>query len=150
MHKPDSGLCIMLVYAHVTSLLRLLVNCKLIPVLCMHPPGNESQINANSRFITRAELFSRGSEVTITCEFTDDYPEASCVLVYREYNDPYLTVEEYDRSTEFPVTIFVSSGQPYTFAVFGKNRMNGIEAEPVITLKEEGHAAYMSPATGIK
>ena len=95
-----------------------------------------------SKFLKRAELSVNGSEVTIRCEFTDDYPEASCVLVYREYNDPYLTVEEYDRSTEFPVTISVDNTERYTFAVFGKNGIDGFEEEPVITLKNESHVEY--------
>ena len=98
-----------------------------------------------SKFLSRAELSINGSEVTIRCEFTYDYPEASCVLVYREYDDPYLTVEEYNRSTEFPVTISVDNTEKYTFAVFGKNRMDGIEVEPMITLKNESHGIYPPP-----
>ena len=86
----------------------------------------------DSKFLTRAELSISGSEVTIRCEFTDAYPEASCVLVYREYNDPYLTVEEYDRSTEFPVTISVDNPERYTFAVFGKSGTGGIDVNPVV------------------
>ena len=99
-----------------------------------------------SKFLPRAELSVNRSEVTIRCEFTDDYPEASCVLVYREYNDPYLTVEEYNRSTEFPVTISVDNTERYTFAVFGRNGVDGIEVEPVIKLKNESHVEY--PVTG--
>ena len=85
------------------------------------------------------------SNIKLTCEFTDDYPEASCVLVYREYNDPYLTVEEYDRSTEFPVTISVDNTERYTFAVFGKNGVDGFDSEPVIKLKNESHGIYVPP-----
>ena len=100
-----------------------------------------------SKFLTRAELSISGSEVTIRCEFTDDYPEASCVLVCREYNDPYLTVEEYSRSTEFPVTISVDNTERYTFAVFGKNKVDEIEAEPVIKWKIMNHVKYIRPST---
>ena len=46
-------------------------------------------------------------------------------------------MEEYDRSTEFPVTISVDNTERYTFAVFGKNGTDGIEKEPVITLNED-------------
>ena len=52
-------------------------------------------------------------------------------------------MEEYDRSTEFPVTISVDYTERYTFAVFGKNGIDGIEAEPVIKLKNESHGIYM-------
>ena len=105
----------------------------------------DSNSTSTSKFLTRAELSVNGSEVTIRCEFTDDYPEASCVLVYREYNDPYLTVEEYDRSTEFPVTISVDNTERYTFAVFGKNKTDGFDSEPVKTLKSEDHVIYPPP-----
>ena len=101
--------------------------------------------NLSSNYLTRVVLSISGSEVNVTCEFEDDYPEASCVLVYREYNDPYLTVEEYDRSTEFPVTISVDNTERYTFAVFGKNGTDGIEVEPVITMKNEDHVIYPPP-----
>ena len=83
-----------------------------------------------------------GSEVTMSCEFADEYPEASCVLVYRECN---LTVKEYKRSIEFPVTVSVENSQKYTFAVFGKNGSDIIEPEPVITLKNKSYAVYPSP-----
>ena len=105
----------------------------------------DSKTTSTSKSLTRAELSINGSEVTIRCDFEDDYPEASCVLVYREYNDPYLTVEEYDRSTKFPVTISVDNTERYTFAVFGKNGVDGIEAEPVIKLKNESHGLYLPP-----
>ena len=99
-----------------------------------------------STFLKRAELSRRGSEVTVTCEFADEYPEASCVLVYRKYNNPHLTVKEYGRSTGFPVTEFFSNIATYTFAVFGKSDKK-IEKEPVIWLKNEGHVTYPPPRT---
>ena len=43
-------------------------------------------------------------------------------------------MEGYDSSTEFPITIPVNDSEKYTFAVFGKNAEDGIEAEPVIKL----------------
>ena len=102
--------------------------------------------STTSAFLTRAEISRRGSEVTITCEFANDYPEASCVLVYREYNDPYLTVEEYNRSTEFPVTISVDNPEKYTFVVFGKNGEEGKVPEPVILLNKS-HTTFPQPET---
>lgn len=93
-----------------------------------------------STFLKTAELSKRGSEVTVRCEFADDYPEASCILVYRKYNNPYLTVNEL---TMFPVTISINKSEHYTFAVFGKNGVEGIEEEPVITLRNgESHVTY--------
>ena len=92
----------------------------------------------DSKFLKRPELSITGSEVTIRCEVTDDYPEASCVLVCREYNDPYLTVEEYDRSTEFPVTISVDSTENFTCALFGKSGTGGIDTNPVVVRQGKG------------
>ena len=106
----------------------------------------DSNSTSTSIFLTRAELSVNGSEVTIRCEFTDDYPEASCVLVCREYNDPYLTVEEYDRSTEFPVTISVDNTESYTCALFGKNGTDGFDSEPVIKLKNVIYPPPSSPS----
>ena len=108
--------------------------------------GNITDLKStgSSKFLSKAELSMNGSEVTITCEFVDEYPEASCVLVYREYNDIYLTVQTYTRSTKFPFTLSVDNPEKYTFALFGKYGLDGIEKEPAITLKNESHAVYMS------
>lgn len=51
----------------------------------------------------------------------------------------------YSQSTLFPVTISVDNPEKYTFAVFGRNRLDGIEAEPVLTLKNEDHVTYSPP-----
>ena len=99
-----------------------------------------------STFLKRAELYRRGSQVTLRCEFADEYPEASCVLIYRHYNNLRLTVKEYRHSTEFPVTVFFNDLETYTFAVFGKND-NKIEKEPVILLKNEERVSYPPPQT---
>ena len=105
-----------------------------------------SNSTTNSTFLKKAELSRRGSEVTVTCEFADEYPEASCVLVYRKYNNPHLMVKEYGRSTEFPVTEFFNNIETYTFAVFGKSDKK-IEKKPVIVLKNEEHVTYPPPRT---
>ena len=53
-------------------------------------------------------------------------------------------MKEYTRSTEFPVTLSVENSQKHTFAVFGKNGLDRIESEPVITVKNKSHAGYPS------
>ena len=83
----------------------------------LHFNDTASRSTTISTFLPRAELSVNGLEVTIRCEFADEFPEASCVLVYRKYNDPYLTVKEYTRSTGFPVTVSVDNPERYTFAV---------------------------------
>ena len=70
----------------------------------------------------------------VKCQFAEGYPEASCVLVYREYNNHSLTVIEYSQSTEFPITISIDKSGQYTFAVFGKNGIEEIDQEPVICM----------------
>ena len=102
-------------------------------------------IRSVSIFLKRAELSRDGSEVTIRCEFADEYPEASCVLIYREYNKTKLTVIEYEHSTVFPVSENVPNSERYTFAVFGKNGVEKVEEEPVLTLREETYMTYQSP-----
>ena len=97
-----------------------------------------------SKFLKRAELSRRASGINITCEFADEYPEASCILVYKKYNDSYLTVKNYVHSTVFPVTISVEDSENYTFAVFGKSN-NKTENGPVILLKKEERVTYPPP-----
>ena len=111
--------------------------------ICYNTDKDED--NINTIFLKRAEISKRGSEVTITCEFADGYQEASCVLVYHEYNEPNLTLKVFNNSFyEFPVTIIVDDPDKYTFSLFGKNVSSAIEQEPVIRIKMEDHAIYTS------
>ena len=75
-----------------------------------------------------ASIFHNGSEVFVTCELPADYPEASCVLVYREYGNTTLGVRVYNGNTTFPITI---TGENYTFAVFGRRSDSHIDRIPV-------------------
>ncbi|CAI8046210.1 hypothetical protein GBAR_LOCUS25540, partial [Geodia barretti] len=56
-----------------------------------------------SLYLKSASISQRGSTVVIDCEFSEVYPEASCVLVYREYGSPLLTVVELSQRINFPV-----------------------------------------------
>ena len=116
-------------------------------VLCGIHKFTDLNRNSSSNYLTRVVLSVSGSKVNVTCEFEDDYPEASCVLFYKEYNDTRLTEKEYDRSDEFPVTIYVDNSERYTFAVFGKNGNNEIDEEPVVTVKNESGDTYVKPKT---
>ena len=64
----------------------------------------------------------------VTCQFPAGYPEASCVLVYRESTNTTLGVRVYSGNTIFPITI---SGENYTFAVFGRRSDSHIDRIPV-------------------
>ena len=69
--------------------------------------------------------------VQIRCEFKEGIEGASCVLVYREYGNKTLVVEEYPQNTVFPVTLTVDDDtENYTFTVFGKN---DLEVRPIVT-----------------
>ncbi|CAI8046218.1 hypothetical protein GBAR_LOCUS25542 [Geodia barretti] len=96
-----------------------------------------------SRLLKDATITSQlGSTVVIDCEFSEVYPEASCVLVYREYGSPLLTVVELSQLINFPVSITVDNNpENYTFALFGKDSTTGIEKEPVICMKFDKQAA---------
>ena len=111
--------------------------------------NTDSKFNAatTSTFLTRAELSRDGSKVTIRCEIAVKYPEASCVLIYREYNKTMLTVREYNHSTVFPVSETVDSSKNYTFAVFGKNSKEAIDKKPLKVVKSE--AFLMKPPSGM-
>ena len=75
-----------------------------------------------SMFLKNAVITQKDTEVQITCEFSEDYPESSCVLIYRGYNDAVLTVIEYPHTTTFPVSFSVDRSKQITFSVFGKNK----------------------------
>ena len=61
--------------------------------------------------------------------------EVSCVLVYREYDSPLLTVVDIPHLLHLPVSLTVDSPENYTFALFGKHPVTGMEEHPVVTLK---------------
>ena len=69
--------------------------------------------------------------VQIRCEFKEGIEGASCVLVYREYGNKTLVVEEYPQNTVFPVTLTIDDDQ-YTFAVFGESSFD-LEERPIVT-----------------
>ena len=79
-------------------------------------------------FSVNTSISQNGSEVFVTCELPAGYPEASCVLVYREYGNTTLGVRVYNGNTIFPITI---SGQNYTFAVFERRSDRHIDRIPV-------------------
>ena len=74
--------------------------------------------------------------MTADCAFAAGYPEASCVLVYREYRNSTLTVIELPiKSFQlFPVPLPVITPENYTFAIFGKNGVE-MEEEPAFIVK---------------
>ena len=71
----------------------------------------------------------------IDCEFVDVVQEASCVLVYREYDSPLLTVVDIPQLLHFPVSLVVDKPENHTFALFEKHPVTGMEKHPVITVK---------------
>ena len=70
--------------------------------------------------------------MNVTCEFKEGIEGASCVLVYREYGNKTLVVEEYPQNTVFPVTLTVDGDlEKYTFALFGKDG-SSFDERPII------------------
>ena len=71
--------------------------------------------------------------MNVRCEFKEGIEGASCVLVYREYGNKTLVVEEYPQNTVFPVTLTVDGDlEKYTFAIFVKNG-SWVDERPIIT-----------------
>ena len=81
---------------------------------------------------TVAETFT---VIVIHCEFLDVVQKASRVLVYREYGSPLLTVIDILQLLHFPVSLAVDNPENYTFALFGKHPLTGMEKHPVIIVK---------------
>jgi hypothetical protein len=94
--------------------------------------GNGPIADAESQFLNNGSLYWNGSAVTIRCEFKEGIEGASCVLVYREYGNKTLVVEEYPQNTVFPVTMTVDGDlENYTFAIFGKGG-SSFDERPII------------------
>ena len=75
--------------------------------------------------------------VKVLCDFEDDVEEASCVLVYRQYDSDMLVRKEYAQNFMFPTTVnTVYNPTSYTFAVFGK-RGDEIEERPFMSVFNE-------------
>ncbi|CAI7992172.1 hypothetical protein GBAR_LOCUS937, partial [Geodia barretti] len=95
--------------------------------------GNGPIADAESQFLNNGSLYWNGTAVKVNCKFKEGIEGASCVLVYREYGNKTLVVEEYPQNTVFPVTLTVGGDlEKYTFAIFGKNGSR-VDERPIIT-----------------
>ena len=88
-----------------------------------------------SQLLKSGNISGSGSTIVIDCEFVDVVQKASCVLVYREYGSPLLIVVDIPQLLQFPVSLAVDNPENYTFALFGKHSVTGMEEHPVITVK---------------
>ena len=95
----------------------------------------------SSQLLKHVNITFSVATAVVNCEFREAYPQASCVLVYREYDSPLLRVLEFSQFSNFPVTIAVDNPENYTFAVFGKDSVRGMEYEPIVCAKYDGKAA---------
>ena len=99
-----------------------------------------------STILKNASISRSGpTTIEIDCGFSEAYPQASCVLVYRQYDSSLLTVVELPRLFDFPVSITVDSPDNYTFALFGKDGGTGIEEEPVFYAKCKSNTFFCIP-----
>ena len=88
-----------------------------------------------SPLLKSANISQSDSTIIVDCQFTETHPKASCVLVYREYDSQLLTVIDIPQFFDFPVSITVEYPENYTFALFGKDSMLGMEEEPIARVK---------------
>ena len=103
-----------------------------------------------SLLLKSASISRNGSSaIVVDCEFSETYPQASCVLVYREYDSPLLTVVELFPFNSFPVSITVDTLENYTFALFGKGEEVGMEEEPMIYMKFSTNINQKTPPGSI-
>ena len=88
-----------------------------------------------SQRLSNASVSLSSSGIVVDCEFPESNSQSSCVLVYREYDSPLLTVADIPQLVDFPVSITASDLENYTFALFGKDSELGMEEEPVVSVK---------------
>ena len=89
-----------------------------------------------STILKNASISRSGpTAIEIDCEFSEGYPQASCVLVYRQYDSAVLKVVDISQLFDFPVSITVESPENYTFALFRKDGEIGLDEEPLFCAK---------------
>ncbi|CAI7992180.1 hypothetical protein GBAR_LOCUS937, partial [Geodia barretti] len=108
---------------------------------------NEAVSKVVSNVLNNVSLVINDPVVQIRCEFKEGIEGASCVLVYREYGNKTLVVEEYPQNTVFPVTLTVD-GDQYTFAVFGKSSFD-LEERPIVTRNVQITMTTTTPQTEV-
>ena len=101
----------------------------------MHYIVTDSKPITSSIFLESASIsLSGSSEVTVDCKVANGYPEASCVLVYREYDNTTLIVTELSHSI-LSITLNIDRPEIYTFAIFGRNGNSEIAEHPAFIVK---------------
>ncbi|CAI8033355.1 hypothetical protein GBAR_LOCUS18816, partial [Geodia barretti] len=108
---------------------------------------NDADPNVASKVLNNVSLVVKDSVVQIRCEFKEGIEGASCVLVYREYGNKTLVVEEYPQNTVFPVTLTVD-GDQYTFAVFGKSSFD-LDERPILARNVHVTRTTTTPQTEV-
>ena len=89
-----------------------------------------------STILKNASISRSGTTtIKIDCEFSEGYPQTSCVLIYRQYDSAVLKVVDIPQLFDFPVSITVESPENYTFALFGKDGEIGLDEEPLFYAK---------------
>ena len=97
--------------------------------------ATDSKSITSYTFLESASIsLSGSSEVTVDCKVANDYPEASCVLVYREYDNTTLIVTELSQSI-LSITLNIDRPEIYTFAIFGRNGNSEIAEHPAFIVK---------------
>ena len=76
--------------------------------------------NKHSQLLSNASISLSGSGIAVDCEFAEGNSQSSCVLVYREYDSPLLTVVELPQLIEFPVSITVSDPETIPLPCLGE------------------------------
>ena len=90
-----------------------------------------------SEFLDSATITVMGLTVIVDCTFAAAYLDASCVLVYREYDNPTLNViTYYKHNTSFPVSLTIDNLEKiYTFAIFGRDGTTNIDRLPLTSTR---------------
>ena len=109
--------------------------CVCVCVCVLIPLSTDTATEETSPLLNSANISRSGSTIAVDCQFTETHPKASCVLVYREYDSPLLTLLDIPQLFDFPVSVTVGDPENYTFALFGKDSMLGMEREPMVSIK---------------
>ena len=104
-------------------------------MLLFHNLITDSALFSTSISLESISVQKNRSVLKIWCTFKEGIEGASCVMVYREYDNKTLVVEEYPQNLNFPIN-FAFDETKYTLAVFGK-KGSDIDKRPYFVAEEE-------------
>ena len=137
MHVNDSQKCAYILI-HICVCIYNICMCYVLCLFLFSGPQEKPKLT--SQIVKSAWLHRNQTKLTVDCEFVDDNPDATCVLLYHEPDSTQLKVAEFRK--DFPASLTVDQSV-HSFFLFGKT--STLEQLPVLKLKRDDRSATYPP-----